>query len=384
MGGLSDLVTNYGLIREVGDQAQRAQNTEDYSQAARGLNLERLKAENALLPDQTAAQRAKLGLSTAQDTANTGLVAPKTNLEATQLKGQQSVADNTNTQMPTFLGMQNDQLRSQADAARVAAGESGVQLENLPQHLTQMRQANLIDDQKRGMLGLGGLAYAMSSGDHQKALDYVNQSIKMGALGPKGTGAQVTNIIPNVPGPDGKPSGVVRLLDAQGNTVADIPHAAIQAGYNMLTPPVLKEIAKGGMLTRVNTLDGTATEVLSNPEADRFDVKDGIYFDRQGKQSPTKVEGGTHDRLLINDGVQQLAQDFGAKLDPLSKMIDTSSIKDPQGFSDARAELARRVGKGEEPMAVAKDLSAIYRKKQAGRDATGGTSGYTGPTPWKQ
>lgn len=381
--GIADFVTNYGLYREVGDAATRNQNAEDYAQATRGLNLERLKAENALIPEKSAAERARLGLTTTQDTANTGLVAPKAKLEGTNLGTEQAVAEDKQGQLPTFLGMQHDVLRSQADAAKSAAGESGVQLENLPQHLTQMRQANLIDDQKRGMLGLGGLAYAMSSGDHQKALDYVNQSLKMGALGPKGSNTTVATIVPEAMAADGT-TKVVRLLDAQGNVVADIPHQSIQAGFNMLSPPVLKEISKGAALAKINPLSGTAETVLTNSEADRYDVKDGIYFDRQGKSTPTKVEGGTHDRLLINDGVQQLAQDFGAKLDPLSKMIDASSIKDPAGFSEARAELARRVGKGEEPMAVARDLSSVYRKKQAGRDASGGNGGYTGPTPWKR
>jgi len=368
---ISDFVTNYGLVRKVGTDQAALEDQQNYDKQVHALGIQRQQAENDLIPEAQAAARARYGLTTAQDTSTTGFV--------------QAVAENTNTQLPTFLGRQNDILRSEANAAKTAASESGVRMENLPNHLNFMRQSNLIDDQKQGMLMLGGLAYSIAGGDQQKAVDYANRALKIHPI-PGKESATVASIVPDVPGPDGKPSGMLRMLDAQGSTVMDIPHASIQAGYNMLTPPVLKEIAKGGMLAKVNTVTGTATEVLSNPEADRFDVKDGIYFDRQGKQSPKKIEGASpHDRLLINDGVEQLALDFGAKLDPASKMLDTSAIKDPEGFAAARAELAARVGKGEEPMAVAKDLSNRYRKSQATKDAIGTPSGdYTGPAPWKR
>lgn len=382
MGSFADFVTNYGVIDKTARDETALQNQRDYEAQARALGIQRDQAENELIPEKQAAARAKMGLSTAQDTASTGLVAPKAKLEGTQLTGQQAVAENTNAQMPTFLGMNNSILRTQANAAKVAAGESGVQLEHLPQHLAALKQANRIDDQKQSMLNLGGLAYAMSSGDHQQAIDYANEALKQYPV-PGKEGAVVSHIIPEAVGADGK-TPVVRMVDAQGNTIMDIPHASIQAGFNMLTPPILKELGANQKLVRVNPITGSAKDVISN-HVDRFDIKDGIYFDRDGAQTPQRV-GGTHDRLLINDGVQQLVQDFGAKMDPLSKMIDASTIKDPAGFAAARAELAARVQQGEEPMAVAKDLSDRYRKKQAVRESTGkdSNSGYTGPTPWKR
>lgn len=90
-------------------------------------------------------------------------------------------------------------------------------------------------------------------------------------------------------------------------------------------------------------------------------------------------------RLLVNDAVAQVAGAFGARLDPISKMIDQESIKDRAGYEKAIQEVEALVQGGMAPMAAASQIAEKYRRQQA-LAKTGGAAA-PGPdstaAPWR-
>ena len=264
MGNLSNFLTNYGLNRSVGVDQAALEDQQNYAKQVHALGIQRQQAENELIPESQAAARAKLGLSAAQDTANTGLVAPKAKLEGTQVSGQQQLAEGSNANIPMFLSTKTNELQTANATTKQAAAEAGVQMEHLPEVLDNLRLANKIDDQKKGLMWAGGLRYAMANGD-EAALDYVNSTIKKNPI-PGHPGATAAYITPEATVTDqkGNEVKVTQLMDAQHNVLQNIPHDVMHAGFNMLTPPVFKEIAKGGKLAAVSPVTGQEISSITN------------------------------------------------------------------------------------------------------------------------
>ena len=115
-------------------------------------------------------------------------------------------------------------------------------------------------------------------------------------------------------------------------------------------PLKLVELAPGAKLIAADPRTGKVTEVA------------------QGNEKPEK---GEQKRLLVKDAVDQIALAYGARLNPVDKMIDMSTVKDPAGYSRAIAAAEERVRNGEAPMGVASDLSMKARREDEARKATG-------------
>lgn len=332
MGDFANFLTNYGLNRSVGVDQAALENQYDYQKQIRALGIQRDQAENDLIPEKQAAARARLGLSTVQDTAATPNAAKDAKLTGTVLDTGQTAAEDQQAQQQTFLSLQHDQLKTNANAAHTALAMSNTNLENLPNEILDQRQANLISDQTAGLKAAGGLGIAMASGDPQQALDFANN---VAAARSKFDGKQrskITTIIPDAPGPDGKPSGVVRMLDANGNPVAEIPHQTIHAGMNLLAPPKTTIIPRGGKIGVTSPLTGAFTETGDNPLPNRYNIKEGYLYDTLGKEPPKKLDlpGGVKPtalianmKFLVETGV---AKDHKDALDKLK----TSSEKSPE------------------------------------------------------
>lgn len=120
-------------------------------------------------------------------------------------------------------------------------------------------------------------------------------------------------------------------------------------------------ISEGGML-----VDDLGNVVAQNP----------------GQRGP----GGKPDDVRANTqaAVREIQLAFGAKLDPVSKMIDTSTIKDPAGYNRALAEVEALIQQGTMPMAAQMQVIERYRAQQQTGTKNTGTDGYTGPEFWKE
>lgn len=155
--------------------------------------------------------------------------------------------------------------------------------------------------------------------------------------------------------PEGKDSIIFTMADGsrQKAHIADL-----QEWRSGKQPLKFVEIAPGGKLVSVNPKTGKAEEVA------------------QGNEKPEK---GEQKRLLVKDAVDQIALAFGARLDPMSKMLDTSTIDDPTGYAKAIADAEKRVRSGSDPMGVASDIALKARRdkearKVVGAPAAGGSS----------
>ena len=312
MGDFANFLTNYGLNRSVGVDQAALEEQQDYAKQVHALGIQQKQAENDLIPEKQAAARAKLGLSTVQDTTATPNAAKEAKLTGTVLDTGQTAAEDQQAQQKSFLSMQHDQLKTSANAATTALAMSNTKLENLPNEILDQRQANLIDDQTAGLKAAGGLSIAMASGDPQQALDFANN---VAAARTKFDGkqrAKITTIVPDGLGPDGKPTGVTRMLDADGNVVAEVPHESMHAGRNLLAPPKTMIIPRGGKIGSVSPLTGAFTETGDNPLPNRYNIKGGYLYDSLGKSQPVKLDlppGANRTALiqnmefLVNSGV---------------------------------------------------------------------------------
>lgn len=94
-------------------------------------------------------------------------------------------------------------------------------------------------------------------------------------------------------------------------------------------------------------------------------------------------KAASQDRLLVNDGAAKIGEIYGAKQDPITRMVDTENVKDKPGYFKDMAELERRVRAGEPPLDVANQLADRAFRKQKGAGPAGGeqkptTPGYQG------
>ena len=297
MGG--NFLTNVGANVEGVEEARK---NDLMNQIRQGI-VTRDTAMNSTLPEETAARRARFGVLAERDQTDMPNVRKEAKLASTVLDTGQTAAEDQQAQQPMFLGMQHDVLKTNANATRAALEKSNTQLENLPNEILDQRQANLIDDQTAGLKAAGGLSIAMASGDPQQALDFANN---VAAARTKFDGkqrAKITTIVPDVPGPDGKPTGVTRMLDADGNTVAEVPHESMHAGRNLLAPPKTMIIPRGGKIGTVSPVTGGFTETGDNPLPNRYNIKGGYFYDSLGKNPPQKLDlpGGANRTALIQN-----------------------------------------------------------------------------------
>lgn len=183
-------------------------------------------------------------------------------------------------------------------------------------------------------------------------------------------GAQVADVgvvegpngepIIEVYGPDGQPVPMAR--GEPFRVPLDAAEAAFQERYGT---------GKDGKLTVLNPGD--------------------IAVDSRGRQraantSPARGAGGQadDDRANVNMARQELALAFGAKVDPISRMLDTSAINDPEAYTAALAEVEDLIRSGVPPMQA--QALVVQRYRGAARPGAGaGDSGgqYTGPRPWR-
>lgn len=114
--------------------------------------------------------------------------------------------------------------------------------------------------------------------------------------------------------------------------------------------------------------------------------------DIQNKNSDNKLlvaeakeAKGTNNRLVTNDGVGKIAELYGAKLDPVNKMLDTSTIKDQTGYYAAMDRVQKMVTAG---TPVYEAVNSIAQEQLRNKAMQGGASQNAGAakpysTPWK-
>ena len=109
------------------------------------------------------------------------------------------------------------------------------------------------------------------------------------------------------------------------------------------------------------------------------DVKQPFQAGQQQRELKSDKKAASQDRLLVNDGAAKIGEIYGAKQDPITRMVDTENVKDKPGYFKDMAELERRVRAGEPPLDVANQLADRAFRKQKGAGPAGGEQKPTSP-----
>lgn len=257
---LTSLLGNIGVASRGANDALDAEDNRQYLARVRASGVKQLDAADSLLPDQTAAARAKYGLSTATDTAALPNVGKKAALEGKTTDIATAAANDTLGHLPTILGTADNERQTKLAASKTALAQAQFSVENLPNVIAKARASQALDDVQTSDALFGGLGHALAIGDKSVVLKYLNSASASG-LAPQLQGKQIGEV-GTTTGADGKPALEVR--DTDGKTLTVIPGAAITAAYERMTPAKYQALPDGGSLFKI-TKDG-AVQVANNPK----------------------------------------------------------------------------------------------------------------------
>jgi hypothetical protein len=323
-------------VKDIGDQ--------EYTDRVRQSAVADLDATDSLRSQRTGAQSAALGLQTASNQAALDALPAKTKLAATQGQIAQQQADQDIGNLPQLFNAQDTDLASRLADSKRRKTEADYSLQDAPQHIRRLQAEGVLNDERTRDAATSAIVHAIGSGDHGAVTQTINDLIGTGMF-PDWHGKKVADWRID-DSPQGK---MFTILDDQGQAIRSRPAAQMLDVYNRLTPQkVTNTVYQKGAGVLQTDQNGNTKVVVAPQPAD--DIKEGR-------------------RLLVNDGIRQLGQAFGAKLDPRSQLLDTSSIKDIPGYEAGTLELERRVLAGESPMTVAADISGRARRRAALRDA---------------
>jgi len=264
MASLGDIIATGGVVQRTWDEMNRQKADDEYQAAARKVNLEAARANAAMLPGRNAAESAELALRRSQAEADAGLVGKRRANQGQALDLQSERLTHERKTLPTRLQGASDTLTAEANKARIALEKSKLDLTRLPSMLEQARVGGLIDDVKLGEMALGGLGYALLTGDDDTVVAYANEVLK-GTTLPQLRGEQVTGFEPDVmQGEDGEPIQVLRFATQSGKQIP-VRDDAIWRAYKQLNPGELVKLGRGGALARVSP--GGEGEIILRNEA---------------------------------------------------------------------------------------------------------------------
>ncbi|WP_458763675.1 hypothetical protein [Cupriavidus basilensis] len=269
-----------GLAAYGGYQSRDRQiKAEDYQDRQRAYGTAQMDANQAGLSDAAAARTAADQLSTAQSTAELGLVPQRAALAGSQ------------------LGLQQELMPRQQETARKQVGMQGQQAdqdyEMFGQKLRQQRIEGAITDQAAQTMAMHKLVDVIDTGAPQQVLDYFNSIVKAGALGdmPGPAGDDVRMIT----GPDGEQKVAIlfagKPIIALGAKEMDrIRQQGQKYDYKVVGKSLVKTDARGNV-----------TPMFTSPEAN----KEGVNHD------PAEVATM---KYLVQSGVAKDSTDAFNKL----------------------------------------------------------------------
>ena len=110
MGSLGAFLAGGGAVMRGINQGNDEQDTRDFTTRVRASGVRRMDAEDSLIPAETAAKGATLGLQTDAAIAARGTLPARTKLEATQTGIAQKTADHTLGHLGTMFDIKDTEL----------------------------------------------------------------------------------------------------------------------------------------------------------------------------------------------------------------------------------------------------------------------------------
>lgn len=260
MGSLGAFLAGGGAVMRGINQGNDEQDARDFTTRVRASGVRRMDAEDSLMPAETAAKSATLGLQTDAAIAARGTLPARTRLETTQTGIAQRTADYTLGQLGKLFDLKDTETATALNKAKVGLEQSKFDLESLPGLISKAKAGKAIDDVKTADMLMGGLGHALTIGDKALTQRYL-QGIADSGIFPQAKGAKIGEI-GTMEGPDGKPLLVVQ--DDQGNPLLAIPGQKITDSYTRMNPADMKVLAEGasGWVQR----NGQWVKVAENPK----------------------------------------------------------------------------------------------------------------------
>lgn len=239
MGSLGAFLAGGGAVMRGINQGNDEQDARDFTTRVRASGVRRMDAEDSLMPAETAAKSATLGLQTDAAIAARGTLPARTRLETTQTNIAQQTADHTLGHLNTLLDTTDTNARAALVKAKTGLEAAKFELEDFPRKVQAARAAGRIDDVKTAHALLGGLAHASTYPDKSVAMKYVQDGLD---TNPENGGRKVGDI-GYMDGPDGKKVYVAK--DTEGQIIFAVPAKQLEAAYARAMPAEMKVLADG-------------------------------------------------------------------------------------------------------------------------------------------
>lgn len=349
MGSLGAFLAGGGAVMRGINQGNDEQDARDFTTRVRASGVRRMDAEDSLIPAETAAKGATLGLQTDAAIAARGTLPARTKLEATQTGIAQKTADHTLGHLGTMFDVKDTELLTALNKAKVGLDQSKFELETLPGLISKAKAGKAIDDVKTADMLLGGLGHALTVGDKGVVMRYIQAGLDA-SMDPANKGRKVADV-GTVDGPDGKPVFVAK--DDAGAIIMAVPGSKITDAYARVNPAEYKILGDGGSLVKVQ--GGQASVVAQN--AKDFKPADQI--------ASTAAEQKNLD-MRMSRGAAIINKNLG--VDSMSGLLPESRPK--------HAAMIRRMGEmvrsGVDPEKAATDAIAEVEEADKRGKALGG------------
>lgn len=296
--GWGNFINNVGITTRVWRDIDRENEDREYLKEQRKLTLERGRADNELLSDRNASQRAQYGLSAEQATAERDNVGQVAALRGVQAKNALAQAQGENADMGTTLAAQSAQRKSALAQAEYQLGTDKFNLDELPSKLTAMRQQGAIDDVARSQHVLAGLHTALQTKNPQLVLSYVNKALAEGDGKQFDKNDPVVDVRTDTAPLNGQQVDVLVLRTGSGKNIV-IPRGAIESAYAKVNPPKVEKMNPGDVLTARPADGGPVTEVYRAPKWEKLGEDGGAIEVGSGEIKPGSG-GGNLDKRMKN------------------------------------------------------------------------------------
>ena len=358
MGSLGAFLAGGGAVMRGINQGNDEADNRAFVERVRATGVRRMDAEDSLMPAETAAKGASLGLQTDAALAARGALPAKTRLEAAQTGIAQKTADHTLGHLGTMFDIKDTELAAALNKAKVGLDQSKFELESLPGLISKAKVGKAIDDVKTADMLLGGLGHALTMGDKGVVMRYIQAGLD-GSVDQANKGRKVADV-GTVEGPDGKPVFVAK--DDAGAIIMAVPGSKITDAYSRVNPAEYKVLGDGGSL--IKTQGGVSTVVASNP-------KDFKPADIVARDAATQK----NEDMRMARGAAIINKNLG--VDSMSGLLPASRPK--------HAAMIRRMGElvrsGVDPEKAATDAIAEVEDSAKRDKVTGGKPAATGATP---
>lgn len=364
--GIGTFLAGGGAVMRGVNQGNDEQDARDFAARVRATGVRRMDAEDGLMPAETAAKSAALGLQTDAALAARGALPARTRLESTQTAIAQKTGDHTLGHLGAMFDIKDTELAAALNKAKVGLDQSKFELESLPRLISKAKTNNAIDDVKTADMLLGGLGHALTMGDKGVVMRYIQAGLD-GSMDAANKGRKVADA-GTIEGPDGKPVFVAK--DEAGAIIMAVPGSRITDAYSRINPAEYKTLADGGSLVKVQ--GGKVTVVAENTK----DFKPADQIAR------TAAEQKNLD-MRMSRGKGILDSTF--KANTLNGLLPETEAQ----YMRATARMGELVRGGADPEAAAKQAYDEVKDADKRGKATGGAAGAAPAggkatfTPWK-